>query len=153
MDLAPAGTTAQRFRLLLPGTYHHASHMTLQRSGYCFWGLIITPPTQHFRDIHHYKYDIIHVSISFPHPVVSWVLYYSLSGDNVHSEFTVIQYPWLVNYGDQHEYIIRSLPVPGVHEYKNSGAQEFTSTGVQEYLMSGSSIIIMLSPRKSDNHE
>ena len=39
-------------RLLLLGTYHYASHTTLQK-------------------YHHYKYDIIPVSISFPDPSVS----------------------------------------------------------------------------------
>ena len=39
-------------RLLLPGTYHYAPHTTLQ-------------------NIHHYKCDIIPVSISFSHPSVS----------------------------------------------------------------------------------
>ena len=43
---------AQEYRLLLPGTYHYASHTTLQK-------------------YYHYKYDIIPVSISFPHLSVS----------------------------------------------------------------------------------
>ena len=47
---APHDTS--EIRLLLPGTYHYAPHTTLQR-------------------YHHYKYDIIPVSISFPHPSVS----------------------------------------------------------------------------------
>ena len=44
-------------RLLLPGTYHYAPYTTFQK-------------------YHHYKYDIMLVSISFSHPSVSWVLYY-----------------------------------------------------------------------------
>jgi len=39
-------------RLLLPGTYHYAPHTTLEI-------------------YHHYKYDILPVSISFPHPSIS----------------------------------------------------------------------------------
>ena len=34
-----------------------------------------------------------------------------------------------------------------------SGVQEYRSTGVQEYQISGNSIIIMPSPRKSNSHE
>ena len=75
-------------RLLLPGTYHYAPHTTLQISGYCFWGLIITRPIRHFRNIYHYKYDIIPASISFPHPQckLSTFIIYIFPKDNVHSE-------------------------------------------------------------------
>jgi len=55
----------------------------------------------------------ISVPISFLHPGVSWVLYYRLSGDNIHNVFTIIQYPWLINYRDQQEYSIKSLLVQG----------------------------------------
>ena len=117
-------------------------HTILQRSGYCFWGLIITRPTRHFRDIHHYKYDIILVPISFPHPSVSWVLYYILCIDNVHNVYTVIQYPLLANYEDQQKYSTRRT-ISGV-----SLLQGFKNTGVQEHQMPGNSIIIMPSPVK-----
>ena len=41
----------------------------------------------------------------------------------------------------------------GVSLFQGFKYQEFKSTGVQEYQMSGNNIIIMSSPRKSDNHE
>jgi len=109
------------------------SHTTLQRSGYCFWRLILRL-TRHFRDIHHYKYDIILISISFPHPSVSWVIYYILSRDNIHSEFTVIQYTWLANYGNQREHSIRSI-ISGVslfQGFRNTRVQEFRSSRVSD---------------------
>ena len=60
---------AQEYRLLLPGTYHYAPHTTLQK-------------------YHHYKYDIILVSISFhqfPPPQCKLsILLYILPKDNVH---------------------------------------------------------------------
>jgi len=37
--------------------------------------------------------------------------------------------------------------------FRNTGVQEHRSTGVQKYQRSGNCIIIMPSPRKSDNHE
>jgi len=85
----------------------------------------------------HKSYIGIH---QFPPSRCKLFNYYRLSSDNVHSVFTVIQYLWLTNYGDQQEYSIRSLPVSG-----GSRIQKFKSTRC--------SIIIMLSPRKSDNYE
>ena len=61
---------AQEYRLLLPRTYHYAPHTTLQIQA-------TAPGTYHYaphttlQKYHHYKYDIIPVSISFPHPSVS----------------------------------------------------------------------------------
>jgi len=98
---------------------YYASHDT------SLWTYIM--PHKYFRDIYHYKYDIIPVSISFSHSSVSWVIYYILSSENVHSVFKIIQYPWLANYGDQ-EYSIRSIislvSLFQVQEYMGSGVPD-----------------------------
>jgi len=62
---------AQEYRLLLPGTYHYAPPHDTSDSSYCFRGLIIYAPHTTLQKYHHYKYDIIPVFISFPHPGVS----------------------------------------------------------------------------------
>ena len=98
-------------RLLLLGTYHYAPHTTLQI-------------------YHHYKYDIIPVSISFPHPIVSWVflLYIWIAKDNIHK---CIQH--------NHDYPttrINMSIISGVTLFQGLRIQEFRSTGdtgVQEY--------------------
>ena len=68
-----ASHNTSEIRLLLPRTYHYVS-------------------TRHFRDNHHYRYDIIPASISFPRPSVSREIYYILSSGNVHTVFIAIQY-------------------------------------------------------------
>jgi len=69
------GTSAQDIMLLLLGLYHYAPPHDTSAYNSCFWGLIITHPTQYFIDDHHYKYNILPISISFSRPDVSCPFY------------------------------------------------------------------------------
>ena len=53
----------------------------------------------------------------------------------------------------QSDYAINKSNSAGDMSTGDTEVQEYRGLGVQEYQMSGSSIIIMSSPRNSDNHE
>ena len=123
--------------------------LRLRSSGYCFGDLSLrTPhdtlnirllllrtyhyaPTRYFRYIHHYKYDIRPVSISFSHPSVSWVIYYRSYSDNVYSVYPISMISQLLgSTGVQYrENNITSLPV---QRFKNTGVQEHMSSGIPD---------------------